>query len=249
MDLRTTKQYADRYRDRNRQWPLSVWLALTHDAHADPARHRSWDRCRRDVQRPQLGGAILYTGLDSLSFPHTCRPLCGGVVIAFVTSGTALCVTALVLAWRAVGRKLRRVPRRVVPAAAAIAAFVGPGTATAQTTLADVKSVQCTFTRQTTGSWTKGGAPETAVRPSSLVLRFESIDAETGTAQLRNGAMTTDVIVRLTEGYLHLMQAFRTGPALYDDGLRGGRQRSGLPGGAFPPRTLHDAAARRNLEP
>ena len=109
-------------------------------------------------------------------------------------------------------RWLRRVPRRVVPAAAAIAAFVGSGTATAQTTLADVKSVQCTFTRQATGRWTKDGAPETAVRPSSLVLRFEAIDTETGTAQLRNGAMTTDVIVRLTEGYLHLMQAFRTGP-------------------------------------
>ena len=97
--------------------------------------------------------------------------------------------------------------------AAVLALFVGPGTAaTAQTTLADVKSIRCTFTRQATGRWTKGGAPETAVRPSSLVLRFEAIDAETGTAQLRNGAMTTDVIVRLTEGYLHLMQAFRTGP-------------------------------------
>ncbi len=95
----------------------------------------------------------------------------------------------------------------------------------------------------------EGGAPETAVRPSSLVLRFEAIDAETGTAQLRNGAMATDVTVRLAEGYLHLMQAFRYRAALYDDGLRGGRQRRRLQGGAFPARALHDTAARRDLEP
>jgi hypothetical protein len=128
-----------------------------------------------------------------------------------MTGDAAGCVTALLLASYSVGRRLRAACR--IASAAAIIAFVGPATAaTAQTTLADVKSVQCAFTRQATGKWTKGGAPETAVRPSSLVLRFEAIDTETGTAQLRNGAMTTDVIVRLTEGYLHLMQAFRTGP-------------------------------------
>ena len=114
-----------------------------------------------------------------------------------------------------VGHRLRRAARRVAPAAAAMAALIGAEvTATAQTTLADVKSIQCTFTRQATGRWTQDGAPETSVRPSSLVLRFEGIDTETGTAQLRNGAMTTDVIVRLAEGYLHLMQAFRTGPCI-----------------------------------
>jgi hypothetical protein len=123
-------------------------------------------------------------------------------------------VTALVLARRALGRRLRRAAQRVLLAAAVLALFVGPGAAAAaaQTTLAEVKSLRCTFTRQTTGSWAKGDAPETAVRPSSLVLRFESIDAESGTARLRNGAMATDVTVRLAEGYLHLMQAFRTGP-------------------------------------
>ena len=129
-----------------------------------------------------------------------------------------------------------------------MAAFVGAGTtATAQTTLADVKSIQCTFTRQATARWTEGGAPETAVRPSSLVLRFEAIDPETGTALLRNGAMTTEVIVRLTEGYLHLMQAFVPGP-LHDDGLRGGCQRWGVPGGAFSPRALRDTSARRDFQ-
>ena len=117
-------------------------------------------------------------------------------------------------AWCAVGRRLRRAAQRVLLAAAVLALLVGPGAAAAaaQTTLAEVKSLRCTFTRQTTGSWAKGDAPETAVRSPSLVLRFESIDAESGTARLRNGAMATDVTVRLAEGYLHLMQAFRTGP-------------------------------------
>jgi hypothetical protein len=159
---------------------------------------------------------FFYNGLHSLSFPwlYNHRPIWDIIVIAFMIGSTALCVRALVLAWRAVGRRLRRAAQRALLAAAVLAVFVGLGAAaaTAQTTLAEVKSLRCTFTRQTTGSWAKGDAPETAVRPSSLVLRFEAIDAESGTARLRTGAMATDVTVRLAEGYLHLMQAFRTGP-------------------------------------
>lgn len=102
----------------------------------------------------------------------------------------------------------------LLSAAVIFGVFVGPGTTAVatQTALAQVKSMRCTFTRQTTGSWTKSDMPETAARASSLVLRFEAIDTESGTAQLRNGAMTTEVTVRQAEGYLHLMQAFRTGP-------------------------------------
>jgi hypothetical protein len=72
--------------------------------------------------------------------------------------------------------------------------------------------MQCTFTRQAAARWATNGGPEIDARPSSLVLRFEAIDTDTGTAQLRNGAMTTEITARLTEGYLHLMQSFRTGP-------------------------------------
>ena len=61
----------------------------------------------------------------------------------------------------------------------------------------------------------------------SLVLRFESIDTETGIAQLRNGSVSTDVTVRLAEGYLHFMQAFRTGPlyttTVFEAGASGGK--------------------------
>ena len=50
----------------------------------------------------------LYNGLHSLNFPwlYNNRPLWDIVVITFMLGGTALCVTSLVLAWRAVGRKL-----------------------------------------------------------------------------------------------------------------------------------------------
>jgi hypothetical protein len=55
----------------------------------------------------------LYHGLHSLSFPflYNHRPLWDIVVITFMVGGTALCVTSLVLAWRAVGKKLRRIAR------------------------------------------------------------------------------------------------------------------------------------------
>jgi hypothetical protein len=52
----------------------------------------------------------LYNGLHSLDFPwlYNYRPLWDIVVITFMLGGSALCVTSLVLAWRVVGRKLRR---------------------------------------------------------------------------------------------------------------------------------------------
>ena len=75
-----------------------------------------------------------------------------------------------------------------------------------------VKTLRCTFPRFVATTWPKDGLPETSVRASTLVLRFEAIDPESGTAQLRNGSMLTEVTARLAEGYLHLMQSFRTGP-------------------------------------
>jgi hypothetical protein len=82
----------------------------------------------------------------------------------------------------------------------------------AQPTLGSAKSLRCSFPRQAVVTWGKDGVPAATARSSSLVLRFEAIDAEAGTAQLRNGAVGSDVTVRFAEGYLHFMQAFRTGP-------------------------------------
>ena len=54
----------------------------------------------------------LYHGLHSLDFPwlYNYRPLWDVVVITFMVGGTALCVTSLVLAWRVLGRTLKRLP-------------------------------------------------------------------------------------------------------------------------------------------
>lgn len=82
----------------------------------------------------------------------------------------------------------------------------------AQSRIAGAKSLRCTFPRSSTGTWKKDGSPDATVKPASLVLRFDAIDTETGVAQLRNGSVGSDVTVRLAEGYLHFMQAFRTGP-------------------------------------
>src|SRR5262245_44409267 len=84
--------------------------------------------------------------------------------------------------------------------------------AAAQARIASVKSIRCTFPRVSTGTWKKDGSADATVKPASLVLRFDAIDTETGIAQLRNGSVGSDVTVRLAEGYLHFMQAFRTGP-------------------------------------
>ena len=78
--------------------------------------------------------------------------------------------------------------------------------------LAAAKALRCTFTRNTTASWTKAGAPAAVVKPSTLILRFDSIDFDNGTAQLRTGKAGSEVVARMAEGYVHFMQVFRTGP-------------------------------------
>jgi hypothetical protein len=74
------------------------------------------------------------------------------------------------------------------------------------------KSLRCTFPLNATGTWKKDGSPEAAVNTATLVLLFESINVEEGTAQVKNGTVGTDVIVRAAAGYLNLIQSFRTGP-------------------------------------
>jgi hypothetical protein len=112
---------------------------------------------------------------------------------------------------------------------AALAVLSGPGSllTEAQERLSTVRGLRCTFPKGATGKWDGNGAPEAAVRSTSLTLRFESIDADAGTAQLRTGAVGSEVTIRLAEGYLHFMQAFRTGPlyttTVFEAGARSGR--------------------------
>ena len=78
--------------------------------------------------------------------------------------------------------------------------------------LASVKALRCTFAKSATGSWSKTGVATAAVKPSALVLRFDSIDFDDGTAQLRTGKVANEVVAKMAEGYVHFMQVFRTGP-------------------------------------
>jgi len=109
----------------------------------------------------------------------------------------------------------------------ALAGMMGSSRVLAQGRLATAKTVQCSMLRQATGTFQKAGGADAAVKAAKLVLRFESIDSDAGTASLRNGAVGADVTVRLTEGYLHFMQAFRTGPlyttTVFESGASAGK--------------------------
>lgn len=107
-----------------------------------------------------------------------------------------------------------------------VLASVGAG---AQDRISTATKIRCTFSRVAVGAW-KADAADASVKPATLVLRFEEIDADAGTAQLKTGSMGTEVTARAAEGYLHFMQSFRTGAlyttTVFDQGARAGRFRA-----------------------
>ena len=50
------------------------------------------------------------------------------------------------------------------------------------------------------------------MKESTLVLVFDSINLDEGTARLRSGSVGAEIIARWSSGYLHFIQQFRTGP-------------------------------------
>ena len=97
----------------------------------------------------------------------------------------------------------------------------------AQSRIGSVKSLRCSFPTHAVGTWGKDGAANATVQSMPLALRFDSIDPDSGTAQLRSGTVGSEVTVRLAEGYLHFMQSFRTGPlyttTVFDAGEKSGK--------------------------
>lgn len=77
--------------------------------------------------------------------------------------------------------------------------------------LATVKSVKCTFALMALGTWS-GDQAKAEIKPSKLVVEFEGINADEGTAQLKSNYGQYDIIVRYAEGYLHFIQSFLNGP-------------------------------------
>jgi hypothetical protein len=113
--------------------------------------------------------------------------------------------------------------------AAAVLLFVLPfvprGSAQGKPTTA--KNIRCAFPLNATGTWKKDGSPEAGVNSASLLLLFDSINIDEGTAQLRNGSVGSEIIVRSAGGYLNFIQSFRTGPmyttTIFDKETNGGK--------------------------
>ena len=120
---------------------------------------------------------------------------------------------------------------RCNPIASAIAVVVmvwlGASSVVAQGGIAKATGLRCSFSSQTKADWRADGAADISTAKSALTLRFEGIDTDAGTAELKTGSMTSELIVRASEGYLNFLQVFRTGPiyttTVFDAGSRGGR--------------------------
>ena len=104
-EARVLAEYDRYYLDRHRLRPLPIVLVRMDDANAtryyiDPKTVRivATYSSRRWMSR------WLYHGLHSLDFPwlYAYRPAWDIVVLTFMIGGTALCVTAVILAWRVV---------------------------------------------------------------------------------------------------------------------------------------------------
>src|SRR5262245_34162042 len=77
--------------------------------------------------------------------------------------------------------------------------------------LAKVTSLKCTFPLMTAGTL-QTPKPEAKVKPANLVLQFEAINTDEGSAELKSTLGKYDIVVRYAGGYLHLIQSFLDGP-------------------------------------
>jgi hypothetical protein len=110
IELKRSTRYDRYYLDRHGRLPLPVLVARVDDAHStryyiDPRTARIISSYRSSDWTERW----LYHGLHSLDFPwlYASRPSWDILVLAFMLGGTALGVSALVLAWRVVKRTVR----------------------------------------------------------------------------------------------------------------------------------------------
>jgi hypothetical protein len=79
--------------------------------------------------------------------------------------------------------------------------------------LGGAKSLKCTFSLVAAGGWSKEAETKADVKPAKLVLQFQEINTDEGTARLEGSVGGTyDIIVRYAGGYLHFIQSFLDGP-------------------------------------
>jgi hypothetical protein len=77
--------------------------------------------------------------------------------------------------------------------------------------LAAATSLECRFTTLAASSW-ENGVPKTEVLPKELKLTFGKVNVDEGTADANSQFGDFYVAVRFSNGYLHLMQMFSSGP-------------------------------------
>jgi hypothetical protein len=86
------------------------------------------------------------------------------------------------------------------------------GQTSAAGTLQNAKSIRCTFSLYSIGTWT-GDQAKAEVKPRNQVLEFTGINTDEGTAEQKaTGTGKYDIIVRYAGGYLHFIQSFLNGP-------------------------------------
>ena len=83
--------------------------------------------------------------------------------------------------------------------------------AEAQVELVDVTALDCSFPTIASGTWNDGVA-EASHDGATLTLRFEEIDTDGATAEIVGPYGDSQIIVRQTGDYLHLVQMFLVGP-------------------------------------
>jgi hypothetical protein len=80
-----------------------------------------------------------------------------------------------------------------------------------QGALGKATTIKCTFSLIAVGAM-RDKQPKAEVKPANLVLQFEEVDADEGSARLQSGFGEYDIVVRYAQGYLHFVQSFRDGP-------------------------------------
>jgi hypothetical protein len=107
-----------------------------------------------------------------------------------------------------------------------IIAMTHPTSLKAQSALAKATSVRCTFSLMSISNL-REEPPKAELKPSTMPLQFEEINADEGTAQLKGGVGAYDIVVRYAGGYLNFIQSFRDGPVylttVLDQKTRGGK--------------------------
>ena len=92
-----------------------------------------------------------------------------------------------------------------------IMSLLPAGHALGQERLLNATGLNCAFSAMSTAGWTDGDAGGD-VGPSTLSLRFEDIDTDGATAEIVGPYGASQIIVRQTGDYLHLVQMFTVGP-------------------------------------